>query len=74
MMVSKNSGQVDPRLTFCAEHGLKLFEQITYLDEYYLTNAEIDVLRSSAEKIVERVVEGTQLVEFGSGYVWYPAT
>src|SRR5258708_2014880 len=53
----------DPRLIICAEHGLKLFEQITYLDEYYLTNAEIDVLRSSAEKIVERIAEGTQLIE-----------
>lgn len=52
---------------------MKLFEQITYLEEYYLTNAEIEVLESFANNIVERIVEGTRLVEFGSGYALYPA-
>lgn len=55
------------------EQGLKLFEQITYLEEYYLTDAEIDVLKSSANSIVERIAEGTRLVEFGSGYAFCPA-
>lgn len=49
--------------------GLKLFEEITYLDEYYLTNAEIEVLTSYARKIVERIPDNAQLVELGSGYV-----
>jgi uncharacterized SAM-dependent methyltransferase len=52
---------------------LKLFEQITFLEEYYLTNAEIEVLESFANNIVERTVEGTRLVEFGSGYALCPA-
>jgi len=49
-----------------------LFEQITYLNEYYLTNAEIGVLEAFANNIVERTVEGTRLVEFGSGYAFVP--
>ena len=31
-----------PTLLLYDEQGLKLFEDITYLDEYYLTNAEIE--------------------------------
>lgn len=49
--------------------GLKLFEEITYLAEYYLTDAEIDVLASHAKTIVERIPDDAQLVELGSGYV-----
>jgi hypothetical protein len=35
-----------PTLLLYDEAGLRLFEKITYLDEYYLTNAEIEVSRS----------------------------
>lgn len=48
---------------------MKIFEEITYLEEYYLTNAEIDVLQKYSERIVEHVPEGAQLIELGSGYV-----
>lgn len=51
------------------ERGLKLFEQITYLKEYYLTNAEIEVLETWGGKIAERIPNGCRLVELGSGYV-----
>lgn len=34
-----------PTLLLYDEAGLRLFENITYLDEYYLTNAEIEVSR-----------------------------
>jgi uncharacterized SAM-dependent methyltransferase len=47
--------------------GLKLFEEITYLNEYYLTNAEIEVLEKYAEQIAERIQPGSMLIEFGSG-------
>jgi L-histidine Nalpha-methyltransferase / hercynylcysteine S-oxide synthase len=46
---------------------LKLFEEITYLDEYYLTNAEIEALERHATEIVKRLPEGSRLVELGSG-------
>jgi len=39
------------------------------LDEYYLTNAEIDVLKKSADKIAENIVAGSMIIELGSGYV-----
>ncbi|KAI9848057.1 MAG: hypothetical protein M1837_001159 [Sclerophora amabilis] len=56
-----------PTLLLYDEIGLKLFEKLTYLDEYYLTNAEIDVLERYAGSIAERIAPGSLLVELGSG-------
>lgn len=56
-----------PTLLLYDEAGLKLFEQITYLDEYYLTNAEIEVLEKYADRIAQRVQPGSVVVELGSG-------
>lgn len=56
-----------PTLLLYDTKGLKLFEKITYLDEYYLTNTEIEVLTKHAERIVERIPDNAQLVELGSG-------
>lgn len=58
-----------PTLILYDSEGLRLFEEITYLDEYYLTNAEIDVLTTHAKRIVEQIPENSQLVELGSGSV-----
>lgn len=41
--------------------------QITYLEEYYLTNYEIQVLRRSAAAIARAIPAGAFLVELGSG-------
>ena len=57
-----------PTLLLYDETGLKLFEDITYLEEYYLTNAEIEVLTRYADHIADRLVDGSQLIELGSGY------
>ncbi|KAJ5900851.1 Ergothioneine biosynthesis protein 1 [Penicillium subrubescens] len=56
-----------PTLLLYDTKGLKLFEKITYLDEYYLTNAEIEILTTHARRIVERIPQNAQLVELGSG-------
>jgi uncharacterized SAM-dependent methyltransferase len=56
-----------PTLLLYDEAGLKLFEKITYLEEYYLTNAEIEVLEKHAERIAERIKPGSIVVELGSG-------
>jgi uncharacterized SAM-dependent methyltransferase len=56
-----------PTLLLYDTEGLKLFEKITYLDEYYLTNAEIDVLTNHADKIAQRIQPGGIVVELGSG-------
>lgn len=49
------------------EQGLKLFEDITYLEEYYLTNAEIEVLEKHADNIVKYIPDGARVIELGSG-------
>lgn len=56
-----------PTLLLYDEQGLKLFEDVTYLDEYYVTNAEIEVLENHANDIVQSVASGSQIVELGSG-------
>jgi hypothetical protein len=43
--------------------------KITYLDEYYLTNAEINVLQQSADSIAKTIPSGSMVVELGSGLV-----
>ena len=56
-----------PTLLLYDAEGLKLFERITYLDEYYLTGAEIAVLTRWAENIPQRIDDGTVVIELGSG-------
>jgi hypothetical protein len=59
-----------PTLLLYNTVGLQLFEDITYLDEYYLTNAEIEVLSTHAKAIAEQLPHNAQLVELGSGFVF----
>jgi uncharacterized SAM-dependent methyltransferase len=59
-----------PTLLLYDKLGLKLFEKITYLDEYYLTKTEISILQSKSQEIVKRLGlkdEGV-VIELGSGY------
>ncbi|KKK26388.1 hypothetical protein ARAM_006780 [Aspergillus rambellii] len=56
-----------PTMLLYDTEGLKLFEKITYLDEYYLTNAEIEVLETHSRGLVERIPSNAQLLELGSG-------
>lgn len=60
-----------PTLLLYNEPGLKIFEDITYLEEYYLTNTEIGILTQYADSIAERIEDGGIIVELGSGYVVY---
>lgn len=57
-----------PTLLLYDEAGLKLFEDITYLDEYYLTNTEIRLLEREANAIAQHIAPGSIIVELGSGY------
>jgi len=50
--------------------GLKLFERITYLKEYYLTGEEIKLLEEHAESIARHIADDTIIVELGSGYAF----
>ncbi|RDW74477.1 DUF323 domain protein [Aspergillus mulundensis] len=56
-----------PTMLLYDSEGLKLFEKITYLDEYYLTNAEIEVLETHSRRLVEKIPSNAQLLELGSG-------
>ena len=56
-----------PTLLLYDEAGLKLFESITYLDEYYLTGAEIGVLEAHADEIARTLHPGSIVLELGSG-------
>ncbi|TGO15794.1 hypothetical protein BTUL_0036g00130 [Botrytis tulipae] len=56
-----------PTLLLYDERGLQIYEDITYLSEYYLTNAEIDVLERSAESIAANIPSNSMVVELGSG-------
>jgi len=66
--LSKEQEKRIPTLLLYDEQGLKLFEEITYLDEYYLTNAEIEVLTIHADVMASHVSAGSLVVELGSGY------
>lgn len=57
-----------PTLLLYDEQGLKLFEEISYLEEYYLTNAEIGILQTHASTIAAAVPEDCVILELGSGY------
>lgn len=56
-----------PTLLLYDDKGLKLFERITYLDQYYLTGHEIQVLTEHADQIADRIPNGALVVELGSG-------
>lgn len=56
-----------PTLLLYDDDGLRLFEEITYLDEYYLTEEEIAILGTYAHQIAERIPDGSNIVELGSG-------
>lgn len=58
-----------PTMLLYDAKGLQLFEEITYLKEYYLTNAEIEVLENHSSEIAKLVPAGSLLLELGSGYV-----
>ncbi|WP_240894708.1 L-histidine N(alpha)-methyltransferase [Fodinibius halophilus] len=56
-----------PAKLFYDEKGSELFEQITYLDEYYLTRTERAILQENIEEISEQVGPKPMLIELGSG-------
>lgn len=64
----KNGGEKTlPTMLLYDEAGLRLFEKITYVEDYYLTNSEIEVLETYADQIAERIRPGSVIVELGSG-------
>ena len=55
-----------PKLFYDAA-GAELFERITTLDEYYLTRAELEILRARVGEIAALAGPNCALIEYGSG-------
>jgi dimethylhistidine N-methyltransferase len=56
-----------PCKLFYDEVGSQLFEQLTGLDEYYPTRAELRIMRAAAAEMASRLGEECLLIEYGSG-------
>ena len=56
-----------PSRFFYDIHGSRLFEQITALDEYYPTRAELEILNGQGGAIAKAADGCRALVEFGAG-------
>jgi dimethylhistidine N-methyltransferase len=56
-----------PSKYFYDELGSSLFEAITHLPEYYLTNAETEILREWGWQVVRMLQEPVDFLELGSG-------
>lgn len=52
---------------FYDEAGAALFERITTLPSYYLTRAELEILRERSREIADLAGSGCSLIEYGSG-------
>ena len=68
LQLGRGNERTLPTMILYDERGLKLFEDITYLEEYYLTNSEIEVLSTYAVDIADRISSESRIVELGSGY------
>ncbi len=63
----KKSQKEIPCKYFYDEIGSSLFDEICELDEYYLTRAELAILRAHAAEMAECIGDDCELIEFGSG-------
>ncbi|KAI2615343.1 histidine-specific methyltransferase [Hypoxylon sp. NC1633] len=56
-----------PSLLLWDELGLRYFEHVTYVPEYYLTNTEISLLEEHSLHLAHSIEPGTIILELGSG-------
>jgi dimethylhistidine N-methyltransferase len=52
---------------FYDERGSRLFDKITELPEYYLTDAELEIMRDNVDEMAALIGKSASLIEFGSG-------
>ncbi|MGI9233741.1 MAG: L-histidine N(alpha)-methyltransferase [Woeseiaceae bacterium] len=52
---------------FYDERGSQLFDKITSLPEYYLTDAELEIMRDNVDEMATLIGKTASLIEFGSG-------
>ncbi|KAL1896440.1 hypothetical protein Cpir12675_002777 [Ceratocystis pirilliformis] len=56
-----------PTIILYDERGLRIYEEITYLEEYYPMGHEIDLLKCHSAEIAAKTPEGSMIIELGSG-------
>lgn len=56
-----------PHLLLWDEKGQKLFEEITQLEQYYLTRDEAKALEEQSGNIARRIKPGSLVIDMGSG-------
>lgn len=66
------NGLMQPRKTispkyFYDEAGSQLFEEITQLPEYYLTDVELAIMERHIDEMAALIGESASLIEFGAG-------
>ena len=64
--LSKKDKKLNPKWFYDYE-GSKIFEQITKLDEYYITRTEIDILKKNQDEISKCIGEHATIIEPGAG-------
>ncbi|TPX36358.1 hypothetical protein SmJEL517_g01524 [Synchytrium microbalum] len=56
-----------PTMVLYDDKGLDIYDKITYVEDYYLTNAEIDIFQNHAAELVGRIPDNAVLIELGVG-------
>lgn len=64
--LSRPQKTISPKY-FYDEKGSQLFDKITELPEYYLTDAELDIMRKRVDEMAELIGKQASLIEFGAG-------
>ena len=64
--LSQPQKMISPKY-FYDEIGSQLFEEITELPEYYLTDAELDIMRTHVDEMATLIGKQASLIEYGSG-------
>ena len=65
---NKNQKKIDSKY-FYDQRGSEIFEKITELTEYYITNKEIEILESKKSELLSILPSQSTIVEFGSGSI-----
>jgi dimethylhistidine N-methyltransferase len=64
--LSQSQKTISPKY-FYDERGSRLFDKITELPEYYLTDAELEIMRANVDEMADLIGQTASLIEFGSG-------
>ncbi|CAG8674245.1 12308_t:CDS:1, partial [Racocetra fulgida] len=56
-----------PSIVLYDDRGLQIYDQLTYTDEYYLTNFEINILNKKVDQITDYIASDSTVIELGAG-------